>query len=59
MLRTRWSTEAWPQVRAEFKKALASESDPARGVVQLIVTSSTGSRLGADAPWRPPIVQVC
>ena len=26
MLRTRWSTEAWPQVRAEFKKALALRS---------------------------------
>ena len=25
MLRTRWSTEAWPQVRAEFKKALRSQ----------------------------------
>jgi hypothetical protein len=35
MLTTRWSAEAWPQVKAEFKKALALRSkDPARGVVQ-------------------------
>jgi len=41
MLHTRWSAEAWPQVKAEFKKALAlKESDPARGVVQLIVTDA-------------------
>jgi len=26
MLQTRWSTEAWPQVKAEFKKALALRS---------------------------------
>ena len=30
MLRTRWSTEAWPQVRAEFKKAFGVRSG-ARG----------------------------
>src|SRR5437867_8060482 len=37
MLHTRWSAEAWPQVKAEFKKALAlrCQSDSARGVVQL------------------------
>ena len=27
MLRTRWSTKAWPQVKAEFKKALALRSE--------------------------------
>ena len=26
MLHTRWSAEAWPQVKAEFKKALALKS---------------------------------
>jgi len=26
MLTTRWSAEAWPQVKAEFKKALALRS---------------------------------
>ena len=26
MLRTRWNLEAWPQVKAEFKKALALKS---------------------------------
>jgi hypothetical protein len=26
MLTTRWSTEAWPQVKVEFKKALAVRS---------------------------------
>src|SRR5437899_2483063 len=37
MLRTRWSAEAWTQVRVEFKKALAlrSQSDSARGVVHV------------------------
>jgi hypothetical protein len=27
MLYTRWSAEAWPQVRVEFKKALALRSE--------------------------------
>jgi len=36
MLHTRWSAEAWLQVKTEFKKfARAQESDPARGLVQL------------------------
>jgi len=26
MLQTRWSTEAWPQVKAEFAKTLALRS---------------------------------
>jgi len=26
MLHTRWSAEAWPQVKVEFKKALALRS---------------------------------
>ena len=26
MLHTRWSAEAWPQVKAEFRKALALKS---------------------------------
>ena len=26
MLRTRWNPEAWPQVKAEFRKALALKS---------------------------------
>ena len=26
MLQTRWSAEAWPKVKAEFKKALALRS---------------------------------
>jgi hypothetical protein len=26
MLQTRWSAEAWPQVKAEFQKALALRS---------------------------------
>jgi len=37
MLHTRWSAEAWSQVKAEFKRvACASQRDPAQGVVQLI-----------------------
>jgi hypothetical protein len=32
MLHTRWSAEAWAQVRVEFSRALAQERDPARGV---------------------------
>jgi len=28
MLQTRWSAEAWPQVKAEFKKALALPNAP-------------------------------
>src|SRR5437899_1811592 len=36
MLHERWSAEAWPQVKAEFKEgARAQESDPARVVVPL------------------------
>ena len=27
MLTTRWSAEAWPQVKTEFKKALALRSE--------------------------------
>ena len=27
MLHERWSAEAWPQVKAEFKKALALRSE--------------------------------
>jgi hypothetical protein len=34
MLHTRWSAEAWSQVRVEFRKsARAQESDPACGMV--------------------------
>jgi len=35
MLHTRWSAEAWSQVRVEFKKALALRSEIRRGVVYL------------------------
>jgi hypothetical protein len=35
MLHMRWSAEAWPQVKAEFTKALALRSDRAVGLVQL------------------------
>jgi hypothetical protein len=36
MLQTRWSAEAWSQVRVEFQEgARAAERDPARGVVRL------------------------
>ena len=31
MLQTRWSAEAWPQVKAEFTKALALRSEIRRG----------------------------
>jgi len=35
MLHTRWSAEAWAQVRVEFRRALALRSKvPARGVIQ-------------------------
>ena len=52
MLHTRWSAEAWAQVRVEFRRA---ERDPARGVVQLgrnevhggAVLVRDGVRLGA------------
>ena len=30
MLHTRWSAEAWPQVRVEFRKALALRSETQR-----------------------------
>jgi hypothetical protein len=36
MLQTRWSAEAWSQVRVEFKSALALRSEIRRaGIVQL------------------------
>ena len=36
MLHTRWSVEAWSQVRVEFKaSARAAERDPGRRLVQL------------------------
>jgi len=36
MLHERWSAEAWPQVKAEFKKALrAQKSNSSRRMVQL------------------------
>jgi hypothetical protein len=36
MLHTRWSAEAWSQVRVEFKRALALRSEIRRaGIVQL------------------------
>ena len=31
MLHTHWSAEAWPQVRVEFKRALALRSQIRRG----------------------------
>jgi hypothetical protein len=34
-LHSRWSAEAWSQVRLEFNRALALRSDPACGAVQL------------------------
>jgi hypothetical protein len=34
MLHTRWSVEAWPQVKAEFKKALALRSQIRRAAVE-------------------------
>ena len=45
MLHTRWSAEAWAQVRVEFKKkALARRSQIRRaGVVQLTPTDADGS----------------
>src|SRR5207245_4931727 len=46
MLHTRWSAAAWSQVRVEFKEgARAQEPDPARRVVQLIVTDRLGRLL--------------
>ena len=33
--RVGWSAEAWPEVKTEFKKACAEESDPGDGVVLL------------------------
>ena len=35
MLHERWSADAWPQVKAEFKKALALKSQIRRRLVQL------------------------
>jgi hypothetical protein len=47
MLHTRWSAEAWVQVRVEFRKALALRSQiRARGLAQLIVTDAPGRRRG-------------
>jgi len=41
MLHERWSAEAWPQVKTEFKKALALGNQSRRaGRVQLIVKTS-------------------
>jgi len=44
MLHTRWSPEAWPQVKAEFRKALALRSQIRRAeVIQLTVTNATAN----------------
>jgi hypothetical protein len=34
MLHTRWSAEAWAEVRVEFRKALALRSEIRHGVLQ-------------------------
>jgi hypothetical protein len=54
MLQTRWSAEAWSQVRVEFRKALALRSgDPARGVVQLgLMTDQRGPTAHGGARVR-------
>jgi predicted nucleic acid-binding protein len=52
MLRTRWSAEAWSQVRLEFKRALALRSDPARGVVQLTPLKVYADQNVVSALWR-------
>src|SRR5439155_26322937 len=55
MLHTRWSAEAWPQVKAEFKKALAAEeSDPTRRLVQL----TSVARRPEKKPAPPATIRV-
>ena len=52
MLHTRWSAEAWSEVRVEFRRALALRSgDSARGVVHL-------ANLVAKRPAKKPDKQV-
>jgi hypothetical protein len=58
MLQTRWSAEAWAQVRVEFKKALALRSEIRRAAVQLAITEhcSCGAvlaRVGAFGETAP------
>jgi hypothetical protein len=45
MLHTRWSAEAWAQVRVEFKKALALRSEIRRA-------GGLSTRLGRNQPSR-------
>jgi hypothetical protein len=56
MLHTRWSVEAWPQVRVEFKRALALRSEIRRaGWFNLVMRSAPGSNRGATSArlsWR-------
>jgi hypothetical protein len=49
MLHTRWSAEAWSQVRVEFKKALAPQRDPARGLAQLSTLDAAISTAASTA----------
>jgi hypothetical protein len=45
MLQTRWSAEAWSQVRVGVQEsARASERDPTRGMVQLMSLVQVGNR---------------
>ena len=50
MLHTRWSAEAWAQVRVEFKKALALRSEIwPRGVIQLSTSDAAISTAASQA----------
>jgi hypothetical protein len=54
MLHTRWSAEAWPQVKAEFTKAIALRSEIRRagGSTRLVTApSSCGTALVHFAPF--------
>ena len=53
MLHKRWSAEAWPQVKVEFKKALALRSQiSALGLVQLRRVANAATRTEGLAPRR-------
>ena len=56
MLHTRWSAEAWAQVRVEFKKALALRSQIRRGSTAVSRTTASDDvllRRGAGARQMP------
>jgi hypothetical protein len=48
MLQTRWSTQAWAQVRVEFKKVLALRSPIRRGSTEYLGRSALDGGVEGD-----------